>query len=431
VGLEPALRERILRAVDDEAALDLLRRAVRTPSVTGDELAFGELVASELRAAGLDEVHTDEVAPGRPNVWGLSGGEVAAPSLAFLGHLDTVHARGWSERWEGDPREDPFAGVVVDGELWGRGAADVKAGIAAALAALRALRDAGLRPRGTLVCAFVPDEESGEPGSGRSDGMKALLPQLASGALPRPDLAVYVEPTRLQVYPAQIGFLIAEIAIHGRSAYFGTPELGVDALRAGHALLASLWQHAAELERGPEHPLLGRASLLVTRVEAGGYVAVPGDCRVDLIRKLLPHESLDEAREGIERAVDAAAIDDEVRVELDYPAGRDHPLGGEPFETAGDAAGLAELRDAIKELRPDRGELEGAPFWSELSFLSRLGIPGVYCAPGDIRICHTLEERVPVDEYLDGVRAFALLVAAHCGVTTTGARAHDPNGGIR
>jgi acetylornithine deacetylase len=92
---------------------------------------------------------------------------------------------------------------------------------------------------------------------------------------------------------------------------------------------------------------------------------------------------------------------------------------------------LAELRHAIQSLRPDRGELEGAPFWSELSFLAGLGIPGVYCSPGDIRICHTLEERVPVAEYLDGVRAYALLVAAYCGVATTGADAHDLRGGIR
>jgi acetylornithine deacetylase len=427
VELDPELRERILEAVDDDAALDILRRAVQTPSVTGDELAFGELVASELRALALDEVHVDHVATGRSNVWGLSRGDADARSLTFLGHLDTVHARGWRERWAGDPREDPFAGAVVDGELWGRGAADVKAGIAAALAALHALRRAGLQTSGTIACAFVPDEESGEPGSGRSAGMKALLPHFASGALPRPDLAVYVEPTRLQIYPAQIGFLIAEIAIHGRSAYFGTPELGVDALRAGHAIIGSLWEHAAELERGSEHPLLGRASLLVTDVAAGGSIAVPGECRISVIRKLLPGESLDEARAGVEQAVRNAA-GDAVRVDIEYPAGRDHRVGGEPFETDADAPGLAELRHAIRSLRPDRGELAGAPFWSELSFLAPLGIPGVYCAPGDIRICHTLEERVPVAEFLDGVRAYALLVAAHCGVTTTGGHIHDPRG---
>ena len=83
-----------------------------------------------------------DFAPGRPNVWGRLRGEGGGPRLLLTGHTDTVHVRGWAERWAGTERADPFGGAVVDGEIWGRGSGDLKAGICATLAAARLVRDA-------------------------------------------------------------------------------------------------------------------------------------------------------------------------------------------------------------------------------------------------------------------------------------------------
>src|SRR3954454_24895596 len=122
-----------------EAAVEFWQRAVRTPSVTGTELEFAQLVADELAAVGMDEVHLEEVEPGRPIVWSVKRGAGGGRSLLLSGHLDTVRTDGWAERWAGTEREDPFAAAVVDGAVWGRGAADLKGGIATAVEALRAL----------------------------------------------------------------------------------------------------------------------------------------------------------------------------------------------------------------------------------------------------------------------------------------------------
>src|SRR5438105_4030685 len=84
---------------------------------------------------------------------------------------------------------------------------------------------------------LLGDEESGEPGSGVSAGIKRLVEDIETGLVPRPDFAVYVEPTQLDVFTAQMGFLICDITVTGRSAYFGMPEAGVDALKAAHAIL--------------------------------------------------------------------------------------------------------------------------------------------------------------------------------------------------
>lgn len=398
----------VARAVDEDAAVGWLRRAVATPSVTGNELEFARLVAAELRASGADEVHLEEVEPGRPIVWSVTRGSGGDRSLLLSGHLDTVRTDGWSEHWAGTEREDPFAAALVDGAVWGRGAADLKAGIAAALGALRELK--GMPLRGDIVTAWVCDEESGELGMGRSLGMRAVSERVAAGKIPRADFAIYTEPTSLTVYTAQIGFLIADVEVEGRSAYFGRPEEGIDALRAGHAVLTELFTLADELATRPAHPLVGSPKLLVTEARAGGYIAVPGSCHLSMIRSLVPGESLDEAAVEIEAAVTASGA----RASVRYPAGRDHEVGGLPAETDPEHPGVKGMLEALGE----RGRIGGAPFWAEMSFLNALGIPCVYWGPGDIANCHTPDEHVLVEEFLDAVTTLSQFIAGHCGAGT-------------
>jgi acetylornithine deacetylase len=405
------LHARLAASFDETAALDLLRRAVGMPSVTGTEAAFAALLADELHRLGAENVRTAEFLPGRPNITATRRSGSDRPPVLLIGHTDTVHVRGWRERWAGDPREDPFGGAVVDGCLWGRGTADLKAGICMTLAAVHLLDRAGIPLAQDVQFAFVGDEESGEPGSGVSAGMRHLCKDLDAGTLPRPGFAVYVEPSCLNVYAAQIGFFIADITVRGRSAYFGVPEQGIDALKAAHAILSALWAHDEAIRRTGDHPLVGGSFLLATGIEGGGFIAVPETCRISLIRKLRPGEDLDEARLAMEAAIHGAALHPDIRIEIRYPAGRDHPVGGIPFETLPDEPELRRLVGCIQAVAPRRGAIEGAPFWSEASFLTARGIPAVYFAPGDIRICHTFEEQVPIQEYREGILALALFLA--------------------
>ena len=152
---------RIKEALDARHALDLLQKAISIPSVTGDEANFAGWLKGELTALGV-EASSAEFAEGRPNVWGLRQGRSGADTLLLIGHTDTVHTRGWKERWAGSERESPFSGAVVDGAVWGRGSSDLKAGICMTLEAVRTLDRAGIEVDPTLLFAFVGDEESGE-----------------------------------------------------------------------------------------------------------------------------------------------------------------------------------------------------------------------------------------------------------------------------
>ncbi|MGB3582228.1 MAG: M20/M25/M40 family metallo-hydrolase, partial [Roseiarcus sp.] len=322
---------RISEAFDARHALELLQKAISIPSVTGDEANFAGWLKGELTALGV-EASSAEFAEGRPNVWGLRKGRSTADTLLLIGHTDTVHTRGWKERWAGSERESPFSGAVVDGVVWGRGASDLKAGLSMTLEAVRTLDRAGLEVVPTLLFAFVGDEESGEPGSGVSAGARALRGLIATGTLPRPNMAIYVEPTMLDVYVAHMGFFLCDIRVIGKSAYFGVPELGVDALKGAHAVLEALWRYSAELSAGEKHALVGSGFLLPTGIQGGGYIAVPGECTISLIAKIPPGLRLDDVRVGLETAARAASMDSRIELQFFYPAPRDHPIGGQPFE---------------------------------------------------------------------------------------------------
>ncbi len=121
--IDPTLVSRLRSSLNEDEAIGLLRRFIGTPSVTGAEATFAQVLADELRSLGADQVTLVDFAPGRPNVRGLLRGQQtgASPCLLIIGHTDTVHVRGWSEHWAGTERENPFSATIVDGAVWGRG----------------------------------------------------------------------------------------------------------------------------------------------------------------------------------------------------------------------------------------------------------------------------------------------------------------------
>ena len=406
--------EAVAEAVNPHGLTELVQEAVRIPSVTPHERDFAQWVHGQLQDGAWERVQLSPCAENRPNVYASTGR--GGPSLILAGHLDTVHADDWRAHWAGTDRADPYAAPIIDRAIWGRGAADQKAGICAVVEALRAINRTGHKPKGSITALFVCDEESGQPGSGVSAGMKTAI---ADGVIPQdhpPDFLIYTEPTTSAIYTAQMGFLIAQITLTGRSAYFGRPEQGVDALQAGHHLLSALWKHSDDLRALPQHALIGPAFLLVTEVSSGGNIAVPGQFNLSLIRKVLPDERLDAAAGAIRDIAAQVASDHAVEASVEFSAPRDHPVGGNPDEISTDHPAVQALGASISAVTGDSPRIEAAPFWSEKSFLSSRGVPGVYFAPGDISNCHTPFEHVEIDELIAATRTLAHFVAYWCGL---------------
>jgi acetylornithine deacetylase len=411
------LKKAIFAQVDEAQIIELLQKAVQTPSITTDEKQMGELVRRELQDIGMDRVEMFDFKPNRPDVWGLLRGTGGGPALMFAGHYDTVPVTGWQERWQGTAKESPWSGVMEGGEIWGRGSGDMKAGVVGILSALRVIKKANIRLKGDIVGVFVGDEETGIPGTGFSDGFKAVAKKIKAGEIPSAGFAIYTEPTTLDVYLAQIGFIIADITVKGKSAYYGKPWLGVDAVRGAHRLLSALFEYSDRIWKNEDHPLLGRPFNLVTAIQGGGYIAVPETCKVSIIRKILPSETVPGVQAELEDILRTLAIHEGIQTEIAYTAPRDAKYGGLACEIPADLESVRCLANAIQEVTGKADVLQGSPYWSETSILvNELGIPAVYCAAGDITNCHTLNERVKATELIDSVKAFALMMVDYCGV---------------
>lgn len=373
------MAERVNQEVSASAAgvVELARALVATPSVnpsldaagTG-EGAIASLVSDWLREWGF-AVEQVEFAPGRSSVLArLDRG--SGRSLILSGHLDTVGV--------GDMSIDPFDPVIRDGRLWGRGSADMKGGVAAALAAARELSAGDFH--GTLMVALTADEEEGAHGCRRliEDGLRA-------------DGAIVCEPTGLAVMPAHKGFGWIQVDFRGQAAHGSRPERGVDAIRHAGLFLARLDELEATLSQRPKHPLLGFGSIHAGTIHGGTAPSVyPSHCRLTLERRMLPRESAAAIQSEVEFLLgqlrsDVPSLDADLEVTLfcdGSEIARDHEL-------------VAALSSALERAGVEP-RIEGMSAWVEASIYNETGTPALCFGPGSIEAAHTSDESVPVEE---------------------------------
>ncbi|MGY6653593.1 M20 family metallopeptidase [Amycolatopsis sp. TRM77291] len=367
-----------------ELAAELIRCDTRNPP--GGERPVVEPLSVALRELGAD-VEIFEPEPGRPSVLAVAGSG-NGPTLLVNGHVDVVPVS------EADWSVPPFGGLVRDGLLYGRGACDMKGGIAAALEGLRACRDAGIVPPANIAFHLVADEETG----GRT-GTAALV----AAGLVHADAAVVPEPSELRVGVAERGSLMVEIVVRGRAAHGSDPAAGHSAVADAARIVSAL--HLADFGDG-EHPLLGSPTGNVGTI-SGGTAAniVAAECRLRVDRRVLPGRTRDEALATVTGLIDAAGEFDYDADVVAFAEGSELDLG-HPF--------VAEVRRAAGDV-PVRGLKLG----TDARFLrNRLGIPTVVYGPGSMTVAHTADEYVPVRELVTAARTFARLYATFRGVTT-------------
>ena len=349
---------------------------------------------------------------GRPVLWARLPGSGEGRSLLFNGHYDTVVA---------DPIADwtrsPWAGEVEDGRVYGRGACDMKGGIAAALTAAGALVACGARLAGDLLFNLVPFEEV--------NGMGTTATMLRGH---RADAAICCEPSELATMVACRGVLLAELSVTGRSAHAEIVQPhhslggGVNAIDKLIHVLAQLrvvnddWR----TRPGKQHPLLSTPYMLTTVVRGGAFASNwPAEARATLNLCYLPGEADREGYGGrvkadVERCVaDAARMDPWLRENppeltwlCDFPPQElspDHPLVT--------VAGAATRRQGLGEQR-----LIGFDTWADqVMLLKEGGIPAVCLGPGSVMQAHAVDEFVPVSELELCSRLYVDLALDWCG----------------
>jgi len=402
--------------VDADGVVAFTRALVRTPSVNDpahgrSEQAAATLVADKMREFGWHPVLSG-AALGRPNVVAtIVGGGGAGPTLLFAGHTDVV-TEGAAAEWS----VDPFGGEIRDGRLYGRGAADMKSGVAAMIYAVRALELAGPFP-GTIKIAALADEE------GMMIGVHDFV---ESGQANGVDAAIVGEPEGGEICAVSKGAIRLRVDFHGRMAHGAMPQHGRNPI----GLLGRFLGALADLERDLQkrhgaHEHLGLPYVTPTVVSAGHLEQI----------NVIP-------------ALATAAVDIRTVPGIDHPelVGEVTALAGEwgevtvlvdrpPVDTPTDHPVIAALAAAHTAVTGEAARYGGVPGTTDGTILTaRGGVPSVVYGPGGKWIAHQADEYVEVAEIVTYTQVYA--EAARRYLTSgapdpTGGAATDPTGGSR
>jgi succinyl-diaminopimelate desuccinylase len=380
-----------LTADEEREVVALTRELVRIRSVNppGAEAAVVALLARRAEAWGL-ECRLDSAADDRPNLIVRLPGAGERPALLLSGHTDTVPPG--EAPWD----HEPFSGDLVDGAIWGRGAVDMKAGVAAMLVAMAALARRGWRPRGDLRLVGTVDEEVS------CLGARHLL---RTGGLEGVGWIVIGEPTNLDVVPAHRGAIWLELVAHGKTAHGSMPHLGVNAILHLAELLR--WLVERRFPYTP-HPLLAPPTINVGTI-AGGVKTnvVPDRCVATVDLRTVPGQDHAAIVEEV-RDLAAELVSTAPGLRIDVNVGNDMP----PLETAADHPLVQTMQAAVAEVLGVSPPIRGAPYYTDGGVWVQTGIPIVIFGPGDDRLAHQPNERVESTQVVQAVRAY-LALAEH------------------
>jgi acetylornithine deacetylase len=375
-----------------DPSISLLRHLVSIDSVNPSLVAgargegpIAAVVAEHMRRIGL-AVEIQEVAAGRPNVIGVLEGRSSGRSLMFCGHLDTVGTDGMDR---------PFAPDENGGRLYGRGAQDMKGGVAAMIDAARVVAERGLG-RGRLIVAAVVDEEYA------SIGADALVSGWTA------DAAVVTEPTDLNIGIGHKGFAWLEIETRGRAAHGSRPKDGRDAIMRMGRVLGRLEALDRDLQSRPSHPIMATGSLHASIINGGReWSSYPDRCHLQVERRTIAGEDGDGALNEMQQILDALATNDP-----EFEASARLNFSRPPYEVASDHE-LPVTLAAAAAAQSLNTRVVGMSFWTDAAVLAAAGIPSVLFGPGGAGL-HSTEEYVNVADVLACRDTLARLAADWC-----------------
>ena len=373
-------------ALDEQGLIELTREFMRipTPNPPADYSVIAPRVRVLMEALGLD-VRVMEGQAGKPNVLGLWRGSGNGPTLLLDAHMDVVDAgQGWEH--------DPWAAELVDGVIWGRGAADMKHSLAILIHVVKALKTMRFAPKGNLIIAATNDDET----AGKM-GLKYVIEEgLAQAGWPTPDFHLLLEASDWNVNLAYKGRVWVRVTVGGVTAHGGKPEVGVNAIVKTMDLVRAV----LALPRAA-HPLIGADSINVGTISGGERTnVVPDACTVTFDYRFVPPLRAEDAASAIRRvADDLAARDPHFRVcEFEVFEQRD------PLELPETTREIVLLRQCIEAERGVPSAVGGALSAGNAYWSLRRGLTATMTGPGMPDLIHTSKEHISVKALTEGAR---------------------------
>ena len=343
------------------------------------EAEIAHYIAGWLKRADL-EVELIESVPGRPNVVGIARGTGGGKTLLLNGHMDTVGIAGMP---------DAHRPVIKDGRMYGRGAYDMKSGLAACMLAIAKAKKQQLR--GDVIFTAVIDEEYASVGT--MDLAKRF----------RADGAIVAEFTELQLIIAHRGFVWLEIETIGKAAHGSRPDLGVDAIAKMGKVLVEVEKLDQTLRANPTHPLLGSGSVHASLITGGQELSsYPERCLLSIERRTLPGEIPEFVEAELTKIVQNIQHSDST-----FNAVVRRGIDRSPLETSEATEIVKAIQSAAVNVLNHPAQTAGVQFWTDAAVLSAAGIPSVLFGPSGAG-AHAVEEWVD----LQSVKACAEIYLA-------------------
>lgn len=382
--------------VDPMETIELLKNLIRINSVNPSlvegapgESQIAEFIADFMEDIGL-ETKLMEVEKNRPNVVGVLKGVSDGPFLMLNGHTDTVGIE-YMEM-------SPFEPVVEGNKIYGRGACDMKGGLAAMLSAAKAIIDSGIKLKGNVIIAAVVDEEY------TSIGTERLIKDHTA------DAAIVCEPTELQVAIAHKGYVWSKIETHGKAAHGSRPETGVDAIMKMSKFLIEIEKLQRKIFPTKTHRLVGPPSVHASLIEGGRELSTyPDYCKLQIERRTVPGENVNAVKEEIQNILDKLSKEDP-----QFEASFDIIFSRGPIEVSPDIEISQKLRHAILKITGGEPRYIGVSGWLDSEILYNAGVPVVVFGPGELECAHSAVEYTYLDQVITAAKILSQTIVNFC-----------------
>ena len=376
----------LLAAVKEDSVVKLLQKVIQIESTNppGNELDLARWLADYLAQAGV-EAELLEYGEKHANLVARLRGTGTRPALIFSAHMDTVPAG--EVPW----MFPPFSGTLHEGKIYGRGAADMKGGLAGMAEAVAILARSGISLGGDLIVSFTYDETHGLRGAKR---------MVEGGYLEDAEAVLISEPSTLDVFIAEKGALWLKCRAKGKTAHTSMPQLGQNAILEMAHFLHRV-EESLDLSADP-HPLLSEPTFTVGTIQGGVTInVIPDVCEAEVDIRLLPGMDYQKVVQQV-RELGEGRVEVEV---LDWK---------EPVESDPDAEIVGLSLQAVEEITGQPRQPKGVAYYTDGSVLAnRLQIPMVNIGPADTGMTHQPNECVEVSRLVQAVKIYLLIAARY------------------
>ena len=399
--------------------ISFIQALVQSPSLANDEGSVQKIIQSKLESLGLETKKVivqfesiknhpafcdDGFSPdSRVNVIGQWKNGDAGKSLILNGHVDVVPT-GPKTLWN----ESPWSGSVRDNRIYGRGSCDMKAGLASGIFAIQVLQAIGFKPKGNVMVQSVVGEESGGCGT---------LTNIVKGY--SGDAAVILEPTSLKVCPIQSGALTFRLKIPGQATHAAMRWDGISAIEKYNLIHQSIIKLEKERHQSfnvKYYKLSNRVAPINIGTIKGGewHSTVPESVMVEGRLGVFPGESALDARNAFENHLKKVSNSD-VWLKENPPILEWFEGQFESGQTDVNHSIIRALKHAYKNVKNNSAILEGVTYGSDLRlFTNHADIPAVLFGPGDVRLAHSANENIEIEEVLTCVKIITNLIIKWC-----------------